>query len=199
MKSLAAAVVAVSTLLMNPIAFADTLPLAAAQPVTLPPTDYELAPEGTTVMWRDLDSGDTLEEDVGKAEGLMMKSRTGSHRSYAYLPDPWADNENTRQDDIKPLFPLAVGKKVEFSRRPESGLAHDTVEVVRAETLTLPLGKVDTFVVQTRSEIPSASWTGDATFWYAPSLHWYVQLVIKDSDGDGRRRQVISIAKPGVE
>ena len=70
---------------------------------------------------------------------------------------------------------------------------------MRSETLTLPIGKVDTYVIQTKSEIASIGWTGEATFWYAPALEWYVQAVIKDSAGDDRQRQVIAITKPGVE
>jgi hypothetical protein len=173
--------------------------LAPAEPVTLAASDYTLAPAGTVVTWRNLLTGETMEERIGAAQGLMMQSEIGARRSYAYLPDPWADNENTRQDDIVPLFPLEVGKKVSFTRKPKAGLAHDTVEVLRSETLTLPIGKVDTYVIHTKSEIAADGWVGESTFWYAPELDWYVQAVIKSSDGDLRERQVISITKPGVE
>jgi len=167
--------------------------------VTLSPSDYALAPKGTVVTWRDLLTGQTMEERIDESQGLMMQSHIGSHRSFAYLPDPWADNENTRQEDIAPLFPFEVGKSVSFTRQPEAGLAHDTVEVLRTETLTLPMGKIDTYVIHTKSEIAADGWVGESTYWYAPSLDWYVQLVIKSTDGDDRERQIISIAAPGVE
>jgi hypothetical protein len=183
----------------NRPAVAEDYSLAPAEPVTIESSEYALAPAGTVVTWRDLITGKSLEERVEEAEGLMMRSRVGERRSYAYLPDPWADNENTRQDDIKPLFPLAVGKTVTLSRHPEAGLAHDTVTVLRTETLTLPMGKVATYVIHTKSEIASENWVGEATFWYAPELHWYVQMVIKGTDDDERARQVIAIRKPGVE
>ena len=178
---------------------AEDVHFAPAEPVTLETSDYALAPAGTIVTWRDLLTDKTVEEKVEAAEGLMMRSRIGSRRSYAYLPDPWADNENTRQDDIKPLFPFAAGKSVTLSRHPEAGLAHDSVEVVRTETLTLPIGKVDTYVIHTKSEIAAEGWIGEATFWYAPALDWYVQMEIKSTDGDHRARQVIAFTKPGVE
>lgn len=178
---------------------AKTVALAAAEPVTLSPSDYALAPKGTVVTWRDLLTGQTMEERIDESQGLMMQSHIGSHRSFAYLPDPWADNENTRQEDIAPLFPFEVGKSVSFTRQPEAGLAHDTVEVLRTETLTLPMGKIDTYVIHTKSEIAADGWVGESTYWYAPSLDWYVQLVIKSTDGDDRERQIISIAAPGVE
>jgi len=178
------------------LAVADSGSLAPGEPTILPSTEYVLLPEGATVIWRDLINGKKIEERVEHTEGLLVRSRIDGERSFAYLPDPWSDNENTRQDDIASLFPLVVGKKVTFSRHERAGLAHDTVEVVRAERLGLPLGKVDTFVIQTKSEIASAGWTGEATFWYAPSLKWYVQLSIKDSDGDQRRRQVVEIKGP---
>ncbi len=176
-----------------------TTTLAPAEPVTLTPSDYALAPKGTLVTWRNLLTNETMEERVGEAQGLMMQSQIGDRRSFAYLPDPWADNENTRQDDIAPLFPLDVGKRVKFTRQPGAGLAHDTVEVLRSETLTLPIGKVDTYVIHTKSEIAAADWVGEATVWYAPDLDWYVQMVIKGSEGDHRERQMIAITKPGVE
>jgi hypothetical protein len=172
--------------------------LAPAQPVTLSPSDYALAPKGTVVTWRDLLTGATLEEQVGDSQGLMMQSRIGDRRSFAYLPDPWADNENTRQDDIAPLFPFDLGKKITFTRKPQAGIAHDTVEVLRTETLTLPLGKVDTYVIHTKSEMADG-WVGEATAWYAPALDWYVQMEIKSTDGDHRVRQAIALKKPGVE
>src|SRR5690349_13817150 len=180
-------------------ALADEAKLAPAEPVTLETTDYALAPAGTIFTWRDLLDGDEFEEQVEEAQGLMMRSRVDGRRAFAYLPDPWADNENTRQDDIEPLFPLAVGKTVKFSRHPEAGLAHDTIEVLRTETLTLPIGKIDTYVLHTRSEIASDGWVGEATFWYAPALDWYVQMETKSSDGKHRARQVIAVTKPGVE
>lgn len=178
---------------------ATPMGLASAEPVTLSPSEYELAPQGTTVTWRNLLTGESMTENVESAEGLMMRSHLGNHRSFAYLPDPWADNENTRQDSIAPLFPLDVGKKVSFTRHPSSGTARDTVEVLRTERLTLPIGKIDTYVIHTRSEIAADNWVGESTFWYAPALDWYVQMVIKSTDGDDRERQVIAFTKPGVE
>jgi hypothetical protein len=178
---------------------ADSLSLAPASPVVLSPSDYALAPKGTVATWRNLLNGEIVKEEVDASRGLMVQSRVGDHRSYAYLPDPWADDENTREGDIAPLFPLDVGKTVHFTRTPKAGLAKDTVEVLRTETLTLPMGKVDTYVIHTKSEIASDGWVGESTFWYAPALDWYVQMVIKDTDGGHRERQIVSITKPGVE
>jgi hypothetical protein len=179
---------------------AEDVTFAPAEPVTLEISEYALAPAGTVVTWRDLIDDKEIEEKVEAADGLMMKSRVDGRRRFAYLPDPWADNENTRQDDIKPLFPLAVGKSISFSRHPKAGLAHDTVTVLHTETLTLPIGKVDTYVIHTKSEIAMDGWVGEATFWYAPALDWYVQMEIKSTDdGDHRARQVIAFTKPGVE
>ena len=57
---------------------------------------------------------------------------------------------------------------MEFYRQPRAGRTHDTVEVVRTETLMLPMGAVDTYVIETTSKVVSGSWTGKATVWYAP-------------------------------
>ena len=125
-----------------------------------------------------------------------MQSNFGSRRSFAYVPDPWADNENTNEADIEPLFPLEVGKKVEFYRQPRAGRTQDTVEVVRTETLTLPFGPVDTYVIETTSKVVSGSWVGKATVWYAPSLRWQVRWEITDNAGDKRRREVTEVQQP---
>ena len=170
-------------------------PAGAPQP-SLPPSNYELAEAGTVFIWRDLNSGDTKEEHVKGNVGRMMDSNFGRRRSFAYVPDPWADNENTKEADIEPLFPLEVGKEVTFHRQPRIGRTVDTVKVVRTETLTLPFGTVDTYVIETTSKVVSGSWVGTATCWYAPSVRWQVQWVIQDNDGDNRRRQVIEVRKP---
>ena len=162
----------------------------------LPPSNYELAAEDTIFVWRDLDSGRVTKEYVKEHDGRLMQSNFGSRRSFAYVPDPWADDENTKEADIEPLFPLEVGKKVEFYRQPRAGRTHDTVEVVRTETLALPFGNVDTYVIQTTSKVVSGSWVGKATVWYAPSLRWQVKWEITDNAGDKRRRQVIEVAQP---
>jgi hypothetical protein len=162
----------------------------------LPPSNYELAKGGTVFVWRDLDTGDIRRERVVEADGRLMLSDWGDRRSFAYVPDPWADSENTDPADIEPLFPLEVGKKVTFHRQPAAGRTVDTVEVVRTETLSLPIGKVDTYVIETTSKLESGSWVGTATVWYAPSVRWQVRWLITDTAGDRRRREVIAMERP---
>ena len=162
----------------------------------LAPSDYELAEAGTVFVWRDLDTGDIRRERVVEPVGRLMISSWGDRRSFAYVPDPWADNENTDPADIEPLFPLEVGKKVTFYRQPALGRTFDTVEVVRTETLSLPIGEVDTYVIETTSKLVSGSWVGTATVWYAPSVRWQVRWIITDTAGDRRRREVIAIERP---
>jgi hypothetical protein len=164
----------------------------AVQP-TLPPSNYDLAAPGTVFVWRDLRTGEQKEEIVGEHKGRQMEATYDGKRSFAYVPDPWADEENTDVADIEPLFPLEVGKKVTFHRQPRAGRTFDTVEVVGTETITLPFGTVDTYVIETTSKLVSGSWIGTATAWYAPSLHWQVQWSIRDNDGDNRRRQLVAV------
>src|ERR1043165_8750889 len=160
----------------NPMPLAHAA--AGAPQPSLPPSNYELADAGTVFIWRDLDTGETKEEHVKEHRGRQMESNFGSRRSFGYVPDPWADNENTNEADIEPLFPLQVGKKVTFYRQPRDGRTFDTVEVVRTETLTLPFGTVDTYVIETTSKKTVGDWVGKATVWYAPSLRWQVQWQI---------------------
>jgi hypothetical protein len=167
----------------------------AAHP-SLPPSNYELADAGTVFVWRDLNSGEEKEELVQQHDGRLMESTYSGKRSFAYVPDPWADNENTRKSDIEPLFPMEVGKKATFYRQPQAGRTFDTVEVIGTETLTLPFGTVDTYVIETTSKLVSGEWVGHATVWYAPSLRWQVQWSITDNDGDNRRRQVVAVKTP---
>ena len=162
----------------------------------LPPSDYELADAGTVFVWRNLDTGETERELVLNHVGRMMKTDFKLRRRYTYVPDPWADNDNTKEADIEPLFPLEVGKKITFHRQPAAGRTVDTVEVVRTETLSLAIGDVDTYVIETTSKLESGSWVGRATVWYAPSVRWQVRWLITDTAGDHRRREVIAIESP---
>ncbi|HWT96662.1 MAG TPA: hypothetical protein VN229_03580 [Terriglobales bacterium] len=171
--------------------------LAPAQPLAqLQTSDLDYPPAGTILVWRNLNTGGTLEERVSDHNGRLYQSYVNSRRSFYYEPDPWADNENTDVADMAPLFPLQIGKSATFNRHPRAGKMTDTVKVVRAETLQLPLGQVDTFVIDTVSRLDDGSWTGNSTIWYAPALHSVVQIVVKDTDGDNRQRQLIEIRKP---
>jgi hypothetical protein len=179
---------------------AEPLPLAqvpagASRP-SLPPSNYELAEPGTVFLWRDLNTGQVKEEHVQPHKGRQMEATYGGRHSFSYVPNPWADNENTKEADIEPLFPLEVGKKVSFYRQPPAGRTFDTVEVLRTETLVLPFGTVETYVIETTSKLVSGNWVGRATVWYAPSVRWQVQWVITDNEGDNRRRQLVEIKKP---
>jgi hypothetical protein len=162
----------------------------------LPPSNYELAAPGTVFVWRDLNSGKTTDELVGQPSGRMMDAQFGTRRSFGYAPNPWADNENTKAADVEPLYPLEVGKSVSYFRQPPAGRTKDIVTVMRTETLALPFGTVDTYVVETRSELVSGGWVGTATVWYAPAVRWQVQWEITDTAGDNRRRHVIEIRQP---
>lgn len=169
-------------------------PTGALQP-SLPPSNYELADPGTVFVWRDLNTGKTHDEIVQEKVGRMLQANFKGRRSFAYVPDPWADNENTKEADIEPLFPLEVGKTVSFYRQPRAGRTFDTVKVVRTETLTLPFGAVDTYVIETTSKA-TTGWVGRSTIWYAPSLRWQVQWLITDNKGDNRRRQLVEVKQP---
>lgn len=59
-----------------------------------------------------------------------------------------------------------------------------------------PYAYVDTFVIDSESRLIEGNWIANARVWYAPALHCVVQIEIKDTDGDDRRRQLIEIRKP---
>jgi hypothetical protein len=163
---------------------------------SLPPSNYELATPGTIFVWSDLVTGERTEEVVGEMVGRLMQAQFGTRRSFAYVPNPWADNENTREADVEPLYPLEVGKSITYFRQPPAGRTKDTVTVVRTETLDFPYGTVDTYVIETRSESVDGRWVGTATVWYAPSLRWQVQWDISDTAGDHRQRKLIEMRQP---
>src|ERR1700754_2171737 len=81
-------VIGLAAVLVSSNGYAQDVTLAPAEPVKLEISDYALPPAGTIVTWRDLLTGKTLEEKVEAADGLMMKSRVGGRRAFAYLPDP---------------------------------------------------------------------------------------------------------------
>lgn len=174
-----------------------SLPLAVAQPLAhLADSSLDYPKPGAVLVWQDLHTGETREEHVLAPDGRLFQSMSPRGRSFWYPPDPWADNENTKVSDMDALFPLQVGKRVTFTRQPKIGKTTDTVTVVRAETLQIDLGKIDTFVITTESAAVNDPWVGRSTVWYAPALHMIIQVQIDDNWKDHRARRLIAIKAP---
>lgn len=172
----------------------DSLPWG--EKITMPSAPLNFPAPGTILIWKDLYTGSEDEERVVAPIGRLYQSVFLGQRRYGYLPDPWADNENTDPDDMAGLFPLEVGKKVSFPRKPEAGRMEDKVEVLDTVRIQVPAGTFDTFILKTQSKLVAGGWTGEATYWYAPSIPGMVQYEIKDSDGVKRRRQLLKVIPP---
>lgn len=99
---------------------------------------------------------------------------------------------------VATLFPLQVGKKASFSHsgiHPSFGAwtNSDTAEVVTIETVKVPAGTFETFVI--RTDMGNARWWGRNTCWYAPEVGYCVKRKWKSADSSDDW-ELVSVKKP---
>lgn len=118
---------------------------------------------GTILEWhRDADGAQsTGKTEIRGADGITVSiSRVGEAEVRPTIPLCWACAEHGRydyiidRDEYRKLWPLQVGKKVEFPRHRDdySSSWKHTIEVVGKETLTIGGEQVETFKVVENAE-----------------------------------------------
>lgn len=85
-----------------------------------------------------------------------------------------------RTQDPAQIFPLKVGNRAVFRREYLSNgvlRAHNTSWlVVGRQTIRVPAGEFDTWVLERRTRSLKTEWTGFERIWYAPSVRNYVRM-----------------------
>lgn len=70
---------------------------------------------------------------------------------------------------LQGLWPLKVGKTVQFIQHRDQDAWRQTVKVLRTESVAVPAGRFDTFVVQRESRgLGANNFLATYTYWYAP-------------------------------
>lgn len=170
------------------IATALILPaVAAGHAVALEPAPFDPAPAGAESFWEDMNSSDAGRSVVREHDGYKIRWSWKGEPREGYLFCTYCGSTRFDVDDYAAIWPLEVGKSVEFWRysRDNSSKWKDSIRVVGVETVELEFGPVEVFKVVNESKAYSHSWRGTFTSWYAPSLGWNVKLVGEPSDGEG--------------
>lgn len=150
----------------------------------------EYAPKGTTLLFRTNSNGNLLTQEimVRSPDGVEGRfSRYGLHNR-TYYPGCWGCGNDRSIEERKyaELWPLEVGKSVEFIRKRSDG-SRSTVSIIVAsrERISTMAGEFDTFVLEgTIENIDGTPWRASKTDWWSPEIGWVVKSDGTDSDGD---------------
>jgi hypothetical protein len=166
-----------------------------AQTPDLAPAPFKALPEGTRMVWENLDSGKRVQGIVGRTNGMIVSWiwEKRSFSSFAHVcMDCVAAGVTPDGGALGQLFPLEVGKAVSFTRRWAGAAWRDRIEVLGVERVTVPAGTFDTFVLLRSSEQLGSDWRAEQRTWYAPELGWVVKFEGFNTRGGGERWQAIS-------
>lgn len=170
-------------------------PIATAESPTLEPAAFKALPEGTFMVWENMDSGKQVQGVVGRTDGLIVSWiwEGRSFSSFAHIcMDCVAAGVPPDGGVLGQLFPLQVGKAVSFTRRWAGEAWRDRIEVSGTERVTVPAGTFDTFVLLRVSEQVNSDWRAEQRTWYAPDLGWVVKFEGYNNKGAGERWQAVS-------
>ena len=170
-------------------------PAAKAETPRSEPAPFKALPEGTTMVWENMDSGKKVQGVVGRTHGLIVSWiwEGRSFSSFAHIcMDCVAAGVPPDGGVLGQLFPLQVGKAVSFTRRWAGAAWRDRIEVLSREQVTVPAGTFDAFVLLRVSEQADSDWRAEQRTWYAPGLGWVVKFEGYNNKGDGERWQAVS-------
>ena len=157
-----------------------------AQP-SLPPADFKAPPSGMVIEWQDANGDDRNTVTVLGRAGYWLKwqNADGENRSAYTLFCWYCDYEYSFSEGaIDSLFPLKIGKKASISRAKGDRVWADEIEVVGTETVEVPAGIFDVFVIETKSRRIGGRWRGERLNYYAPALGWNVKIETSDNEGN---------------
>jgi hypothetical protein len=82
------------------------------------------------------------------------------------------------------LWPLKVGKTVQFVQHLDKDAWRQTIKVLRTETIATPAGRFNTFVVQREARgLGATNFLATYTYWYAPDPGAIVKFDVHQTAG----------------
>jgi hypothetical protein len=164
----------------------------------LPPADFQIAAPGTTMIWGRLDGYKIERGCIGEVEDLLVHySWEGRpQRMYLFCVGCGSPDVDFDLAAYRAIFPLGVGKAVEFPRRLDQWHWNNRIEVVDTETLHLPLGAVDAYIIQSETRGLDNPFHARNRIWFAPAIGWNVRLQYQDSRGVSYAWQAIEFKPP---
>ena len=186
-----------------PAPLAPAPAVAAAKGPQLPPAPFAPAPAGFKQTWRQIDGDGSAESATHAIDGYRVtRTWRGGKRYGFYLFCLHCTRKNAEFDLDKyaAIWPLQVGKSVIFKLTipAEDEVWHytNTIRVVDTETIRLPFGEVDTYVLVVRTEGTNNSYWFERRAWYAPSIGWPVRFVSSDRDDEKTSWETVSYQLP---
>lgn len=161
----------------------QTAPAAALDPAPFSP-----APPGTELTWKVPHTGRTFTHVVQLPHGFAWRYLRSDGQQGEWVPFCHYCKRVDVYDETAyaKLWPLDVGKKVTF-RREHFGTGREwenVIEVTGTDTVTLPFGTFEVYVIEATSRRIGGPWNDRGTYLYAPQLGWYVSVRYYDSDGE---------------
>lgn len=170
-------------------------PVGKADTPALEPAPFKALPEGTLMVWQNMDSGKEVQGVVGRTRGLIVSWiwEGRSFSSFAHIcMDCVAAGVPPDGGVLGQLFPLEAGKEVSFTRRWAGAAWRDRISVVGTERVSVPAGTFEAFVLLRTSEQVDGDWRAEQRIWYAPELGWVVKFEGYNNRGAGERWQALS-------
>ena len=168
--------------------------LAAAESPQLGPARFKVPPEGTRLVYENLETGERQSGVVDKSEGFIVRwtwqGQANESITHFCTDCRWA-GIGPDGGPLGPLFPLEDGKGVQFKIARGRTVWLDEILVVGTDRLTTPAGTFDCYLVRRRSKSPDESWRGEQLSWYDPVLGWIVKFEASDSTGRSQRWQLV--------
>lgn len=164
----------------------------------LAPAPFRVAPEGTVMTWTRLDGYKTERGRVGEVEGTLVHFTWEGKPKRLYLFCIRCGSPEVRFDRAayRAIFPLEVGKSVEFPRSIDGWNWINRITVVATERLRLAFGEVDTYVVESETRGLDNPFHARNRIWFAPRIGWNVRFDYHDSRGVSYAWQAIQFVLP---
>jgi hypothetical protein len=168
---------------------------------SLAPAPLKYAAAGTAILFDLVENGER--QDVSIRVGMPSASMAMFERIgegvHGFYPACWSCGRHRIElEKYLALWPLQVGNSTELLRtHNEDGRRwRHRISVVRTETISLPFGAVDTFVLEEIVSAEVGPWKGFSTSWFAPSIGWTVRYEARDSEGKYRRHVAARVDRP---
>jgi len=167
---------------------------------SLPPASFAPPEEGAKQIWRDVEANETGKSEILEPDGYRVMWRWNGTIRKGYLFCTYcAGGAPAPEDEYAKLWPLEVGKRVEFTRHSNTGTGrwNTSIEVTGTETIDVgEIGPVDTYVVRYESRRSQGSWHGETVSYYAPSIGWTVRFRHEDNEGESWHWEMVSNETP---
>ncbi|MBX2869100.1 MAG: hypothetical protein KTR18_10510 [Acidiferrobacterales bacterium] len=155
------------------------------------PYEFSLPDVGTEFTYRNLTTGVMVNHRFLDSSVLFKRlyvlNNSKEKAQYLFCKYCGSNENEIDLDGYRSLFPLEVGKSVEFARwkkeNPERSWTHtiqvDEVKQVASQVSEVP---INVFVLNETINHNTKAWQGKVTYWFSPELNANVNII--DNAGD---------------